>query len=282
MKSDPADHRPSSTPLFHAIPTGTYNYRYRVARTDTRAKDMQRSMQNTTSSISRPEEANSRRPAVSNPEPESESEISTSTTTAPLREDDEAAGQNDAPPFYPTETTDQILYRETVAVLNGSMTLLSKQVGIEAPQTGAKGRAREREARRFAAARIMPSQGLVDAAKGLGVGKRSGSSVSYPPLTAEGYLEDQRIEEREGRVRKSNEMLLDGCGVDYERKSRERGLSPPTIFDHAPLDADSSSSPSNIEIRLVVHGKWVSSTEARQILALHPDGESWQIGRAHV
>lgn len=275
MDPDSADHQPSSTPLFYAISTGTYNYRYRDARTDTRAGDIQRSMQNTTTSISKPEDADFRRPAAGNLELESESKIFASTTTAPLREDDEASGRNDAYPFHPTEITDLILYRETVAVLNGSMTLLSKQVGIEAPQTGAKGRAREREARRFAAARIMPSQGLVDAAKGLGGGKRSGGMVSYPLLTAEGYLIDQGIEEREERVRKSNEMLLVGCGADHERTSRERGLSPPIISNHAPLDADSSSSLSNIENRVVVDGKWVSDTGARQLLALHPDSESW-------
>lgn len=266
MNRDPADHRPSSTPLFHAIPTGTYTYRYRDAGTGNRTSPEDEDM--ITESLKLETESSQTHAAVE-PKLEPESAMSESSPTSPPEVSGNSLRENDAHTFnLPTEPTDAILYRETVAVSNGSMTLLSKQVGVEAPQTGAKGRAREREARRFAAARIMPSQGLVDAAKALSRREESGRTVSYPPLTAEGYLVDHGMEERErreARVRKPNEMLLAGCGPDYDRRSRERGGSP-----------TSSSQPSSIENRFMVDGECEPGTEARQVLALQPDGESWR------
>ena len=274
MDPDPAGHRRSSTPLFRAIPTGTYTYRYRDAGIDKRTKADDQDIDIESLKL---ECESSQTHAAVEPKLGSESAMCTSSPTTTSDEGGESLRENDSRPFSTsTEITDAILYRETVAVSNGSMTLLSKQPAIEAPQTGAKGRAREREARRFAAARIMPSQGLVDAAKGLGSGKGSERAVSYPPLTAEGYLVDWGMEERKGRARRSNEMLLVGCGADYERRSTERGRSPPTISGHALLDTYSSSLSSHIENRFVVEGKWVPGAEARQLLALHPDGESWR------
>lgn len=267
MDSDQPDHRPSSTPLFHAVPTGTYTYRYRDIGTDTRTKAPSSNIQ----SISQGKDKTRQiRDEIETDEAPIQPPPS---TTEGSQDDDESLGDE----TQIADTNHPILYRETVAIFNGSMTLLSKQVGVEAPQTDAKGRAREREERKFAAARIMPSQSLVDAAKGMW---RDGRSASYPPLTAEGYLVGEVLVETtgqmEGRARKPDEMLLVGCGIDYDRRSRERGRSPPSLPLHPILsDNTSSSQPTKIEKSFMFDGHWVSGTEAQRFLSLYPTGESW-------
>ena len=261
MNLDQPDHRPISAPLFHAIPSGTYTYRYRDAKTDTRTEAPS---SNLTNSLQGEELTAKIVDEIKTPEHSAQPCLS---ITSRLEELDEPSTEGEK---RISETTDPILYRETTAVSNGSMTLLSKQVGVEAPQTGAKGRAREREARRFAAARIMPSQGLVDAAKGLSRREGSGRTVSYPPLTAERYLVGEVMEEREGRVaraRNPDEMLMVGCGADYDRRSRERGRAPASSFPSQP----SNSCP---EPGFVIDNKWLTSgTEAQRLPAPHPVGE---------
>ena len=267
MDSDQPNHRPTSTPLFHAIPTGTYTYRYRDTRTDTRTEAPSSNIQSISQGKDKTREFRNEIETVEaaiQPPP---------STTEGLQDGDEPLRVE----TQIADTNDPIHYRETVAVSNGSMTLLSKQVGVEAPQTGAKGRAREREDKKFAAARIMPSQGLVDAAKRMW---RDEKIVSYPSLTAEGYLLGEALVEttgqREGRARRPHEMLLVGCGMDYDRRTGERGRSPPSLPLHPILsDGASSSRLTKIEKAFMVDGHWASGTEAQRFLSLHPTGESW-------
>ena len=101
--------RSRQSSLFSALPTGTYSYWYRDVGTDT-SGDLA--------------------PAT----------LFLGIQGLNIAETRSAVEAEVDLPFE--DTQDPVLYRETRAVDNGAMTLLSKQVAVEAPTTGAKGRAK--------------------------------------------------------------------------------------------------------------------------------------------
>lgn len=156
-----------------------------------------------------------------------------------------------------TDLSDLISYRETTAVENGAMTLLSKQVGVESPMTGAKGRAREREMRRRGERRvIVPSQGLVDAARRASFPlieehdySKSSGNLSYPELDTDGHPAGG---ERGG--------LMKYCeGRRKDAKGKE---------------AHWQSSPSAEDYGFVLDGKWMSGAAGLTALAAAPSSET--------